>query len=599
MAPRRQAGRPRGAEEDVPGGLPRGEGARRSGRRARRVGRIAAPTSVFSTPSDRSMRRDEPRQERPWSWPEALSRHGTWMPSCGIQPWIRPIRWHPVASMVQGWMPTEVVSNSRSCNNASPMRERERESIIVARADSPNPLMSSPSTNPQRNPSNAKSAWRSVSAASLTSLLDDAEGEPSPPPPSPKESEPVSTPPETPEPKSDDNGGESKEEEGEEEEETPVHYSEATSMMPTFPSYPPNPFAWILDRNLFTGPSRPKSYLAVSVLGVKNLHDGCEACRRRKPPGTSWSSLLSGLDPSKQKRGYTTRPYVRFVLGDHEHRTKITKFNGGNPSWKRRHRTSCLLPCPPEKNLWWFLGQEDQDLVVEVRNDWKRLPRKGDGAEADEGDEGDDGGDPVLAAATVPLSSVTIDKDDRARAGEGRELGRRRRVRSVRRNRAAAAAKEDGGSSSIRVTLPLRTRGCDRAPEGSVTLKITVREDESSSARRVPDDAPERLKKTVSFQRVKSSFRSNVSKIAGGHNPLRWSRKFDYRTRKWCALKPSSSRSSSASASLVSSSDESSYGYESSSDSISSSDSSSDSSEFRSRLFLKESSSEESYLLPL
>ena len=69
----------------------------------------------------------------------------------------------------------------------------------------------------------------------------------------------------------------------------------------------------------------PQSFLSVSVTNVKKLHGGCTHCRTRLANG-KWpvthriSSKLNNYNPTRKQ---TMRPYIRFVLGEHEHCTKV------------------------------------------------------------------------------------------------------------------------------------------------------------------------------------------------------------------------------------------------------------------------------------
>jgi len=226
-----------------------------------------------------------------------------------------------------------------------------------------------------------------------------------------------------------------------------------------------------------SGSRKPQYFLSVSVLNVTQLHGICDHCRNPNSVGRmSNGARLGSL--SRRKRGHPTlRPYIRFVLGKHEHCTKITKFNNGNPTWSKRHHNSCSLPCPPEE-LRWFAGRED--LIVEVRNNWKIHGSGGSGVKAgsrqhhrplfggkNDADTSSNNDDPILATVTVPLSSVNIEDengtkvspDHDAAAGDG--IWKRRTTKD--------------GASSTNITIPLRMNCCQSAPIGSISLKITIK----------------------------------------------------------------------------------------------------------------------------
>ena len=236
--------------------------------------------------------------------------------------------------------------------------------------------------------------------------------------------------------------------------------------------HPPNPLAY-LPRFLGSGSgsgggssgnsaaatnnTKSQYLLSVSALNVTQLHSGCEHCRaERKQSPTS----------------ATIRPYIRFALGEYEHCTRVTKFSNGNATWTKRHHNSCLLPCRPEE-FRWFAGRED--LTVEVRNEWKLSSGSGNdsqhaplwpstrllfGAQNDENHASSIANHPILAAVTVPLSSVNI--EDEESIGLGRGAWRRR-------------GKPKEGPSSTKITIPLRMNCCQSAPIGSITLRITIK----------------------------------------------------------------------------------------------------------------------------
>ena len=323
----------------------------------------------------------------------------------------------------------------------------------------------------------------------------------------------------------------------------------------------------IVPRFLTGSDSKTQSYLSVSVVNVNNLHGGCEHCRNPETSSPKSWSMFDGSPPnfalntshrrSTRKRKHpTVRPYVRFILGDNEHATKVAKYNKGNPKFTKRHYNSCLLPCPPEE-LRWFAGQED--LVVEVRNNWVHGPI---GGQCD---------DPLLATVIVPLSSVNLEDE----GGSGTFWTKRR-------------AKSAKGGSSTNVTLPLRMTCCPVAPHGSINLQITIKVPK-------PEDCPTTVSSTVAKSNVeefvddstgdlqvsesielgpitrlidgltfcqsgpcsaddpristdspsaRSSYRSNSlgspSKTIQRLRRLRWSKYYDPTTRRWSALQQKS-----------------------------------------------------------
>jgi len=211
--------------------------------------------------------------------------------------------------------------------------------------------------------------------------------------------------------------------------------------------------------------TKPQSFLSVSVLNVKGLHNVCDHCRNHNSVGRMLNGARLGAY-SKRKRSHpTVRPYIRFVLGKHEHCTKVTKFNDGNPKWSKRHHNSCLLPCPPEE-LRWFAGRED--LIVEVRNAWKKADSGSDswfgGSSNQHGTTTSNADHPVLAAVTVPLSSVNIeDEENDIKVGRADSEGTWKR------------RTHKDGASSTNITIPIRMSNCQSAPIGSISLKITIK----------------------------------------------------------------------------------------------------------------------------
>ncbi len=232
----------------------------------------------------------------------------------------------------------------------------------------------------------------------------------------------------------------------------------------------------------------PQYVLSVSALSVTQLHSVCGNCR---DSNTFLGKIMANSSTAANSSTNVIRPYIRFVLGEYEHCTKVTKFHhtNGNATWTKRHHNSCLLPCRPDEEYRWFAGRED--LTVEVRNEWKEPSKsnKKNGTCEDVdppsnaplwptrllfGAPNDDTNDasilsnhPVLAAVTVPLSSVNIEDDDSIGL-----LGR-----GTWRRRGGGSKSKDGGKapSSTKITIPLRMNCCQSAPMGSISLRITIK----------------------------------------------------------------------------------------------------------------------------
>ena len=325
--------------------------------------------------------------------------------------------------------------------------------------------------------------------------------------------------------------------------------------LPKFTSLPPNPLAHI-PRLFGMGHAsqqqpkgmghasqqqhKPQSFLSVSVLNLKNLHGGCDHCRIPMRMGGVWSSIIGRNNPHantpsspsssdgrngsprhsyhhmnrRRKREHTIRPYIRFSLGNHEHCTKITKFNGGNPTWTKRHHNSCTLPNVPPDELRWFHARRGNadDLIVEVRNNWKlgstpggsssgfyRSPNTGRHHTSGKGGMFSSSGgrsgtaatrsseesspsssvnattDPILASVHVPLSFINIEEDDNENENTLLDYSTKGKVQR-------STTKRKNGASSTNITIPLRMRCCSHAPVGSISLKITIKVPTSSSS---------------------------------------------------------------------------------------------------------------------
>ena len=232
-----------------------------------------------------------------------------------------------------------------------------------------------------------------------------------------------------------------------------------------------------------------QSYLSVSILNVKQLVPKCNHAHHKADHYTGfawpWSratdSAPSAAEANPSSPDHSNvQPYVRFVFGRNEHLTKSVKFNKGNITWNKRQRNSCVLPCPPEDQRW-FTGQDD--LIVEVRSrqnasddfvaggrftpksffkDDTPSPHQKRGVPNDQ----------LLAAVTVPLSSIFFDEEADSITPEGK-------TRSVLSRLSHCFKKHRPNTkdelSSTNITLPLPMKCCSHAPFGSISLRITMK----------------------------------------------------------------------------------------------------------------------------
>ncbi|KAL7465849.1 hypothetical protein ACHAXS_006160 [Conticribra weissflogii] len=352
-------------------------------------------------------------------------------------------------------------------------------------------------------------------------------------------------------------------------------------------SLPPNPMAALVPKFLNESSlSEPPSLLSVSVLNVKQLHGGCKDCwNNADEKGENGASISNRrMNRGKSKGKQSIRPYIRFVLGKHEHLTKPAKFNNGNPAWYRVHNNSCLLPCPSD-GYRWFAGQED--LIVEVRN------KQSTGNSGGEGVKGPitkrlkehtvTATDPVLAVVTVPLRSVNIEEDEsdkssvRDRIDEDENdifktsISEKLTPRRLRKRKSNINSNERASST---VTLPLRMRSCPSAPFGSISLQITIKTPSASASAPIPsrgNTEPESIEigpftklmndwsledtatrkdslrgnNSPKTETSKPSFDRKVSYKRKLRNRFRWSKKYDHSKKEWSTLPPSASNTSS------------------------------------------------------
>ena len=303
-----------------------------------------------------------------------------------------------------------------------------------------------------------------------------------------------------------------------------------------------------------------QAYLSVSILNVKKLVPQCD--RHNNDYRWPWSKTSTAVDAKKKKKPdhSNIRPYVRFVFGRNQHLTKSAKFNKGNITWSKRQRNSCLLPCPPEDQRW-FVGQED--LVVEVRSRQKpssaikSLFKSGTSPQQKHNPTDD----PLLAAVTVPLSSIIFDEEDDNNTLDGKTRSAMSNVaRFFKKN--SSETKDEPPSTYI--TLPLPMKCCSKAPFGSISLRITMKT--PASQRRTtsltapavyhhpPRKRSPRPKSVVSHQHVEgiellpltsliSSWVNDDAETNTKHKNIAmskvmtWTKRYDPRTKKWANVK--------------------------------------------------------------
>lgn len=282
-----------------------------------------------------------------------------------------------------------------------------------------------------------------------------------------------------------------------------------------------------LSSTTMSADTRPQHYLSVSVLGVTKLVTKCINCR----PTNNDNETANSAIPSWNKRKLPTttitpiRPYIRFSLGKHTHQTSVTRYYGkGSAKWSKRHDNTFLLPCPPEE-MHWFAGRED--LIVEVRNDWQQINTV----------FGMNFGElsPILASLKLPLSSINIENDDDITA---RGWTWKRRTNLY-------------GTSSTKITIPLRMNCCSNAPMGSITLEITMNAPATAASSKHASSTS-----TTQLPNIQVTNESielgpltrlidgwSLSEWGGGDveeintkKSFRWSKRFDLQTRRWTKL---------------------------------------------------------------
>jgi len=369
-----------------------------------------------------------------------------------------------------------------------------------------------------------------------------------------------------------------------------VPKSSDNSSVMSIMSLPPNPMAALVPKFLNeSSPSVPPSLLSVSVLNVKRMHGGCKDCwnNANENNDTGVSSSNRRMNRGKSKGNQPIRPYIRFVLGKHEHLTKPAKFNNGNPAWYKVHNNSCLLPCPSD-GYRWFAGQED--LIVEVRDKQSTGNLGGEGVKGKPVTKRLKGNntaavttDPVLAIVTVPLSSVNIEEDDPDKSDfpdpyvedandmSKTSISERLTPRRLRRRN----ANSDERSSSV-VTLPIRMRTCPSAPFGSISLRITIKTPSASTAAPIPSlgnaasesieigpftklikdwslqdtvtqrESPKE-KNSPKLESSKATIDRKISYKRKLRNRFRWSKKYDHSKKEWSSIPPDASIVSSSS----------------------------------------------------
>lgn len=319
-----------------------------------------------------------------------------------------------------------------------------------------------------------------------------------------------------------------------------------------------------------------QAHLAVSILNVKQLVPRCDHAHHCAWP---WLRATDPKPKSKSRKSNHSdvRPYVRFVFGRNEHLTKSVKFNKGSITWKKRHRNSCSLPCPPEDQRW-FAGQDD--LIVEVRSKRKSTDNspstpmslsffKEEKSSSKQKHKVTD--DPLLAAVKVPLSSIIFDEEDVIDSLNGKKKWALSRVTRVFKK---LPSKTKDGPSSNNITLPLPMKSCSLAPFGSISLSITMKTPATQrgktppptpSVKRTPSPQKKRTRhtKVASHQQVEgiellplTSFISswvNDGSDANSKNKnkatmskvMMWTKRYDPRTKKWSNVNATIKRSRS------------------------------------------------------
>jgi hypothetical protein len=321
--------------------------------------------------------------------------------------------------------------------------------------------------------------------------------------------------------------------------------------------------------------------LQVSILNVKQLVAQCDHPRHNSDNGAggfAWWLRGGGGDeqaPSPaqtaKSNNHNIQPYIRFVFGRHQHVTRAAKFNKGNITWNKRQRNSCVLPSPPEGHRWF---DRQDDLIVEVRSrrntsddsatGGARFAPKSlfkDASTTSQKRRVSD--DPLLAAVTVPLSSIVFGEE----GIEGGKTSALSRLASCLKQRPSKAKDE---VSSTNITLPLPMKCCSSAPYGSITLRITRFGEASplpsrASTTKAAISSPVRTKTPKTqvdatqqgpegiellpltdlisswvndgAESTKSKNKAKMSKIRKG---MTWSKRYDPRTKKWSNVNSSS-----------------------------------------------------------
>lgn len=319
--------------------------------------------------------------------------------------------------------------------------------------------------------------------------------------------------------------------------------------------------------------------LQVSILNVKQLVAQCDHPRHNSDNGAGgfawWLRGGGGDEQTPQiakSNNHNIQPYIRFVFGRHQHVTRAAKFNKGNTTWNKRQRNSCVLPSPPDGHRWF---DRQDDLIVEVRSrritsddsatGGARFAPKSlfkDASTSSQKRRVSD--DPLLAAVTVPLSSIVFGEE----GIEGGKTSAISRLASCLKQRPSKAKDE---VSSTNITLPLPMKCCSSAPYGSITLRITRFGEASplpsrASTTRATISSPVRTKtlKTqvdatqqgpegiellpltdlisswVNDGAESSSKSKNKAKMSKIRKGMTWSKRYDPRTKKWSNVNSSS-----------------------------------------------------------